>query len=183
MVDIQPGLLLIADPFLKDPNFMRTVVLICEHQEEGSIGFILNRMYDQYIGELLSDLENIQFPVYYGGPAQKDTIHFIHRVPHLIYGGTEVTEGVFWGGDFEMVIQQMKKQALTEKDIRFYLGYSGWGQGQLQEELTDKSWISSVADAEIIFNTEKDEIWKTALKELGGVYEQMVHYPIDPQLN
>ncbi|HMJ47581.1 MAG TPA: YqgE/AlgH family protein, partial [Ferruginibacter sp.] len=82
---IQPaaGILLIADPFLKDPNFLRTVVILCEHQKEGSFGFVLNKQIELTLGELITDLEGYQLPVYYGGPVQMNTIHFLHQCPDL----------------------------------------------------------------------------------------------------
>ena len=83
--EIKAGNLLIADPFLKDPNFLRTVVLLCDHNSEGTIGFVINRKYYTKIGELISHLESCNFPVYYGGPVQTDTIHFLHNRPRPHY--------------------------------------------------------------------------------------------------
>src|SRR5258708_4214788 len=100
-----PGILLIADPFLKDPNFMRTVVFLCEHQDEGSFGFVLNKNYDYTLDELVSGLDDLKkIPVYLGGPVQMDTIHFLHQYPDKIIGGYEIIDGVFWGGNFETAI-------------------------------------------------------------------------------
>ena len=183
MVQISAGKILIADPFLKDPNFMRTVVIVCEHQETGSFGFVLNKIYEQVLGDLIADLEGSTFPVYYGGPVQLDTIHFLHQRPNLISGGFEISEGIFWGGDFEEVAQLIKSGKLTETDIRFFIGYSGCGEGQLEEEMKQKSWITSKATPPLIFPTHADNIWRDALKQLGGEYELMTNYPIDPQLN
>ncbi len=77
----------------------------------------------------------------------------------------------------------LKKGTLDLSKIRFYLGYSGWGEGQLQEELTEKSWLTVNATRKLIFQTETDMIWKEAVKSMGGRFEQLVNYPIDPQLN
>jgi putative transcriptional regulator len=183
MADITPGILLISDPFLKDPNFMRTVVLVCEHREEGSFGFVLNKTFDQELGDLVKDAEGIRFPVYEGGPVQKDTLHFLHQCPDLIPGGIEVVDGIFWGGDFKEVLQLLKEKKLGKKDIRFFLGYSGWSEGQLVGELAEKSWITREASKPLVFNMDTQQIWKDALGELGGEYSQMINYPIDPQLN
>ena len=183
MIDLSAGTLLISDPFLKDPNFLRTVVLLCEHQFEGSFGFVLNKLYDQKIGDLVDDLAGVKFPVYYGGPVQVDTLHFLHRCPELIDGGILVTDDTYWGGNFETVSALLKQNGLQQNDIRFYIGYSGWGQGQLEDELKTKSWITSAGTSKLIFHRYANMIWKEALKDLGGEYEQMINYPIDPQLN
>jgi len=183
MVDILPGKLLIADPFLRDPNFMRSVVFVCEHKDEGSFGFVLNRKYDHELEELISGVDTSGFPVYYGGPVQKDTLHFLHQRPDLIDGGAVVTDNIFWGGNFETVVQLIKNNRLTNRDIRFFIGYSGWGEGQLEEEMKSKSWITGEGTRKIIFPANIDSTWKEALKQLGGEYVQMINYPIDPQLN
>jgi putative transcriptional regulator len=182
MVDIAPGKLLIADPFLRDPNFIRSVVFICDHKDEGSFGLLLNKQHEQALGELITDLESSTIPVYYGGPVQLDTVHFLHRRPEIITGGYEVTDGIYWGGDFEKVVKLIKANRLTNDDIRFFIGYSGWAEGQLEEEMKQKSWITSEATRDLIFGN-AGNTWKDALKELGGEYVQMVNYPIDPQLN
>jgi putative transcriptional regulator len=183
MVQVSAGEILIADPFLRDPNFMRTVVFICEHQDSGSFGFVLNKKYDQDLGDLISDLEGNTFPVYYGGPVQLDTVHFLHQRPELIPGGLEVTDGIYWGGDFSDVAELIKTNSLREIDIRFFIGYSGWSEGQLDEEMKTKSWITGKGTRPLIFTKNIDNTWKEALRQLGGEYEQMVNYPIDPQLN
>lgn len=183
MVTPGPGVLLIADPFLKDPNFMRTVVFLCEHQDEGSFGFVLNRNYDYTLDELVNGLDDLKLPVFYGGPVQMDTIHFLHQYPEKIPGGYEIAEGVFWGGDFDIAIQMIRKGEINLQRIRFYIGYSGWGTGQLNDELKEKSWLTVKATRKIIFHKETEEIWKESLKLLGGDYEMMINFPIDPQLN
>jgi putative transcriptional regulator len=183
MPDIKPGLLLISDPFLKDPNFMRTVILLCEHQPEGSMGFVLNKKIDQDLSDLIDNAAGIHFPIYQGGPVQTNTLHFIHRQPDLIAGGIEILDGVFWGGDFEEALKGLQENKITENDIRFFLGYSGWGSNQLATELAEKSWITRAATVPLIFEDTNHQLWKKSLAELGGEYAQMTNYPIDPQLN
>ncbi|MFT3679982.1 MAG: YqgE/AlgH family protein [Ferruginibacter sp.] len=183
MITPAPGVLLIADPFLKDPNFMRTVVFICEHQQEGSMGFVLNRQFEQTMDELITDFEGFPVPVYYGGPVQMDTIHFLHQYPDLVPGGMEVMKGVYWGGDFEVLTNLVKNNEVDMSKIRFFIGYSGWGEGQLGEELDEKTWLTVEATRKLIFHNQPDEVWKESLKELGGDYEMMINFPIDPRLN
>lgn len=183
MIEPGPGILLIADPFLKDPNFLRTVVFLCEHQSEGSFGFVLNRRYEQTLGDLIPELEGSAIPVHYGGPVQPDTIHFLHQYPEEIPGGQEVLKGVYWGGDFDAVVNLLKNADVDATKIRFYIGYSGWSEGQLDGELKEKTWLTATATRRLIFHSKYDEVWKDSLRHLGGDYEIMVNFPIDPQLN
>jgi len=183
MIEPAPGILLISDPFLQDPNFMRTVVFLCEHQDQGSFGFVLNRKYENTIDELIPELDGHKIPVYYGGPVQMDTIHFLHQYPDDIPGGLEVINGVYWGGDFEKVVEMIKNEQLEQNKIRFYIGYSGWSGGQLDDELKEKSWLTVKATRKLVFHGKFEEIWKESLKHLGGDYEMMINFPIDPQLN
>jgi putative transcriptional regulator len=183
MIEPASGILLISDPFLKDPNFMRTVVFLCEHQDQGSFGFVLNRKYENTIDELIPELEGHRIPLYYGGPVQMDTIHFLHQYPQDIPGGQEVMKGIYWGGDFDKVIELIKSNEINEDKIRFFIGYSGWSDGQLHTELTDKSWLTVKATRKLVFHHDYKEIWRDSLKQLGGEYEIMINFPIDPQLN
>lgn len=183
MIDPGPGILLIADPFLKDPNFLRTVIVLCEHREEGSFGFVLNRQYENTLDELIPELEGFPLPVYYGGPVQVDSIHFLHQYPEEIPGSQEIMKGVYWGGDFDAIVSLIKNENMNPDKIRFYIGYSGWGEGQLTEEMKEKTWLTVNATRKLIFHPNYNDIWKDSLKHLGGDYEIMVNFPIDPQLN
>jgi putative transcriptional regulator len=178
-----PGMLLIAEPFLKDPNFMRTVVLLCEHQDEGSFGFVLNRDYEYTLEELIPDLTGMDQPVYIGGPVQKDTLHFLHQYPEAIPGGFEVADGIYWGGDFELAIQGLRDSRFERDKIRFFIGYSGWTGGQLDLELKEKSWLVTPARQNLVFPAKPDQVWKDSLRKMGGDYEMMINYPVDPSLN
>lgn len=183
MIEPDAGILLIADPFLKDPNFMRTVVFMCEHNAEGSFGFVLNKQFDYTLDELITTFEGYPIPVYYGGPVDMDTVHFLHQYPDQIPDSQEVMKGVYWGGNFEVLTALVKNNEIDFSKIRFFIGYSGWGKGQLNNELDEKTWITVSAKRNIVFHENPQEIWKDSLKHLGGDYEMMVNFPIDPQLN
>lgn len=183
MIQPAPGILLIADPFLKDPNFKRTVVFLCEHQNEGTFGFVLNRVYDYTLNELVTSAGDLPLPVYYGGPVQMDTIHFLHQYPTEIPGGTEILPGIYWGGDFETALELLRAGDADKNKIRFFIGYSGWGEGQLTDELKEKSWLLAPANRKIVFPKEISETWKDSIRLLGGEYEMLINFPSDPQLN
>ena len=183
MIEPTAGILLIADPFLKDPNFLRTVVFLCDHLPTGSLGFVLNKQIEQTLGELISDLGGHNLPVFYGGPVQMDTIHFLHQCPKLIPDSVKVANDIYWGGNFETVTALIKTKSIDLSKIKFFIGYSGWSDGQLETELIEKSWLTVSANRKLVFNTAAEDIWKSSLKQLGGEFEMMINFPIDPQLN
>ncbi len=183
MISASRGTLLIANPFLKDPNFSRSVIFLCEHKQEGSFGFVLNKKFSKGLNELVPELENFTIPIYQGGPVQGDTLHFLHQYPDLIIGGDEVFKGVYWGGNFESLLINLKNNTLDTSRIRFFIGYSGWTEGQLDNEMKEQSWLTVAATRKLIFNTKPEDTWKNSLKHLGGNYEMMINFPLDPQLN
>ena len=183
MISPEKGILLIANPFLKDPNFSRTVIFLCENVKEGTFGFVLNKQFSKNLDELIPDLEMPAFPVFLGGPVQPDSLHFLHQYPDLISGGVEVFDGVYWGGNFESLQIHLKNNEISTDKIRFFIGYSGWTEGQLDMEMEEESWITAKATRKLIFETSATETWKESLNFLGGDYKMMVNFPIDPQLN
>lgn len=183
MITPTRGTLLIANPFLKDPNFLRTVILMCENMQEGSFGFVLNKPFPLSLKEIIPELDGVNLPVYSGGPVQPDTLHFLHQYPNQIPGGEDIGNGVFWGGNFESLKILLMNHSIQPAKIRFFLGYSGWSEGQLDTELKSDSWLTVSATRKLIFETSAEDVWKDSLKHLGGEYEMMINYPIDPQLN
>ncbi|WP_247237094.1 YqgE/AlgH family protein [Telluribacter sp. SYSU D00476] len=183
VVNISKGSLLIAEPFLSDPNFERGVILLCEHNEQGSFGFVLNQATELMLGDVLEETIYQDIPLYLGGPVEKNTLHFIHCRPDLIEGGIEIGENVYWGGDFEQVKTLINVNQLTNEDLRFFVGYSGWGSGQLLDELLQKTWIVSQTSSDFLFSTPANHFWREVLKNMGGKYRSIAHYPIDPSLN
>lgn len=183
MEELKENHLLIAEPFLKDDNFMRSVVYLCKHSDEGSFGFVLNKVFEQTLDELFEGLEEHPFPVYVGGPVEPDTIHFLHQYPELISGSYALTNEIYWGGDFEDVKSLIRNNQLESNKIKFFIGYSGWDKSQLENELNEKTWLIAQSSKKVIFDLPAGDIWKESIKLLGSDYEIMANFPIDPQLN
>lgn len=177
------GELIVAEPFLKDRNFMRSVVLMCSHTAEGSFGLILNKKLDVTLNELLTEMEDFPLEVYQGGPVQMDTVHYIHQYPNLFTDCQLLLDGVGWGGNFEKLTQYLRSGTIDPKKIKFFLGYSGWDKEQLEEEFKERSWATATATRKLIFDTQPKDLWKNTMISMGGDYEKMVNYPTDPQLN
>jgi putative transcriptional regulator len=170
-VKIDSGTLLVSDPFMDDPNFKRSVVLLCEHHSEGSLGFILNKPLGMPVSSLLSGFPDFNAEVFYGGPVQTDTIHYVHNKGDLIEDSVEISQGVFWGGSYEQLKFCVQNELILPFDIKFFVGYSGWGEGQLVEEIEILSWMQIAIDKNYVFCTAEmsKNLWKTVLENEGDL--------------
>lgn len=175
--NIEKGTILLAEPFLVDPNFKRSAVLLCEHEQEGSLGFILNKSLDMNITELIADFPDIESKVFYGGPVQTDTIHYIHNVGELLDDSLKVVPGVFWGGNFEKLKALISQGMVQSENIRFYVGYSGWSKGQLSEEMATGSWVTAEMYANYIFKENPKDLWSSVLNNKGDVWSVIAQMP------
>ncbi|HNM27718.1 MAG TPA: YqgE/AlgH family protein, partial [Saprospiraceae bacterium] len=145
--EVKSGQVLLAEPFMQDPYFRRSVVLLCEHHDEGSIGFILNKSIDMPLNDLMSEFPKFDAEVFYGGPVQTDTLHYVHNIGELLDDSVKVADGVWWGGDFDKLKFLITSGLIEPPNIRFFVGYSGWSSGQLSEELGYGSWVQADMDA------------------------------------
>lgn len=182
-IKAKSGRLLIAEPFMQDPYFKRSVILLTEHNAAGSFGLIINKPIPMYLNEAIENAPSFDSKLGLGGPVQKETLHYLHRLGDRIPNSIEVMDGVFWGGDFEVIKTLILSGALQPGDIRMFVGYAGWAEGQLDSELESKSWIISHADTELLFTTEPKDLWTTILTGMGQPYKYMVNLPEDPRLN
>lgn len=177
------GRLLVSEPYLPDPNFERTIILLCEHNAEGSFGFVMNKPSLARLGDVMADLKEIDAPVFIGGPVQQDTLHYIHRLPKL-EEATPVMKGIYWGGNFDQLVSLIETKQVAASDIKFFLGYSGWSVGQIDEELREDSWIvCDKVNEELLFDIKAEAMWQYTLRSMGGRFSVYSNYPEDPRLN
>lgn len=179
----QKGRLLISEPFITDLQFKRSVILIGDHNEEGSVGFILNKPMTLLSNEVVPDLLNYNFPLFYGGPVEPNTLHFIHKVGALIENAQPIGNGIYWGGDMDMVNDLLKRKVVTPDEFRFFVGYSGWASNQLQDEIEEKAWWVAEGNDEIVFDDDLENMWKRIVSSLGDDYAYMANSPEDPTWN
>jgi len=177
------GRILISEPFLLDYFFKRSVVLLAEHNEEGSFGVIINKPVQAKFNEIVKDFPDLDTQLYLGGPVQSDSLFFIHTMGEVIPESMEIIEGLYWGGDIEAVREMITLNKLDENNIRFYIGYSGWAPQQLNDELKRNSWVVSNIDTEQLLNTMPNALWKRSLMRLGGDYAYWPNFPDDPASN
>lgn len=183
--DLAPekGRILIAEPFLSDMYFKRSIVLITEHNHQGSVGFVLNKPVNIDISELIGDFPSFDCPFSIGGPVGTNTLHFIHTLGHLIPNSIHVYDNVWWGGDFEVLKDLIKNEVISSSQVRFFLGYSGWTANQLEEELIQNSWLVTEMDSNVLMRHNMNEIWKDMLLALGSKYKMWINSPENPSLN
>jgi len=186
MTTLKPakGLLLVAEPsIIGDVSFNRSVVLLAEHNEEGSVGFILNKPLEYTLKDFISEIDST-LPVYNGGPVEQDNLYFIHRIPELIPDSIEISSGIYWGGDFSSVMELLLQHKIDESQIRFFLGYSGWESTQLNQELQLNSWVVAPNDYKNeIIGKPYTNFWKEKMIEFGGDYLIWSNSPENPAYN
>ena len=181
---LQKGQLLVAEPsIIGDLSFNRSVILLADHNEEGSVGFIINKPLKYTIRDLVPDVE-ASFKIYNGGPVEQDNLYFIHNIPDLIPNSVEISSGIFWGGDFELAKGLINEGHIKKDNIRFFLGYTGWEAKQLENEMQSNSWIlaENLYSNKIIGKSTTD-FWKEKILELGGDYLIWSNAPENPLLN
>ena len=176
------GKILISEPFAQDNYFYRSIVLLTEHNDDGSFGFILNKPVSVKSSEILKDISNLDFNVSIGGPVNQDAVYYLHTLGDKIPESIHVCENIFWGGDFDVLRNLVKKGSVTEKQLRFFIGYSGWEPQQLNEELSNKNWIVSQISADKIMDVKKD-YWKNILNSLGEKFKIWANSPKNPSMN
>jgi putative transcriptional regulator len=177
------GDFLIAEPFMQDPNFQRSVVLLCQKQEDGYVGFTINRKIDYSVGDLVEELADCTMPLFDGGPVGKEQMFFLHSMPELISGGIMIQKDIYWGGDFEQVKHMVQSNTIDPNRIKFIVGYSGWESGQLEDEMKERSWHITPGKSFLVLHEQPEEIWKNAIKLLGEEFKPLINYPKDPSFN
>jgi len=183
--DLKPsrGKILISEPLLADNYFKRSVVLLAEHNEEGSFGIIMNKPINNKFNDIVSDFPDFGGQLFLGGPVSNSSLFFIHTLGNLVENSMEIMDGLYWGGDIESIRELMILKKVDLNQIRFCVGYSGWGSKQLEEELKKNSWLVSGLPTDTLMNTDPDKLWEIALKKLGNEYSYWENFPTDPGLN
>lgn len=179
----EKGKVLITEPFLEDDYFERSVVLLCEHNEEGSFGFVLNNYAEIQLQEI-SDFPPFDAKISIGGPVDAQHLYYIHTLGLDIQGSIQIAEGLYMGGDFETIKEKANLGLLIPGQIRFFIGYSGWTKGQLEDELSKNAWlVSNVIDLEALMNDQYTTIWEDYMRNQGGKYKAFSQFPTDHKLN
>lgn len=180
------GYFLIANPVLPDPNFSRTVILLCNHDDKGSFGLVINRSAPINPKEVFAQIGMSEVPtgkIYVGGPVSTSQVFYLCYSEEPLPELETICDGVYLGMSWELLDNLMPRLKDPEKNIRFYLGYSGWGAGQLADEMTRLSWLTTEACGEFVFQENEDGVWANVVRSLGKDYVYLTQAPINPQWN
>lgn len=184
------GKFLIAETDLGDPNFVRTVVLMISHTEEGAFGLVVNRRSEFTLGEAAEMYRESPFagiPLYVGGPVEQEYLFCLHSgLPAGQLGphARQVCPGVFFEPQFPLLEQYiLSSETVKPPVIRLFAGYSGWGPGQLEQELASQAWAVLPGSPDLVFHPNPEEGWREALKRKGGVYWAAATTGYKPSMN
>jgi putative transcriptional regulator len=184
---VEAGTLLAAWPDMRDPNFMHAVVLVCQHGEEGAYGLVLNRPTEFAVHQLLPDhptLGEARLAVHCGGPVDHTSMQFVHRAPKRVPGGIPLANGLYLGGELEALGRYLTADPdAAERDVRVFVGYSGWGAGQLETELGTGSWLPVPFQIDAVFSTDAAATWRRVVRSAGGPGRVLADLPPDVSWN
>ena len=177
----QRGKVLISQPLLSDGCFGRSVVLITEYSKDGTIGLILNKWMEVALEDLLEDFPGKGLQLSLGGPLRANTLLYLHTFDN-VPGSIKIFNGIYWGGDLNEVCRLLSLSVMKPENIRFFLGYSGWTAGQLEDELKSNSWlVGDLQPRQIICPTYN--LWKESVRSMGDEYMQWTNMPENPAFN
>ena len=176
------GSLLVASPTLLDLNFSRTVVLLCAHDAEGTMGLVLNRPSSFALSDVLVGVPpSASEKVFWGGPVDQNRFIVLQRSADTTLETTSIAEDIQFGREEDFLHDLMEGHPRSQ--YRMFAGYAGWGEGQLQEELDQCGWLIAPTVASLVFDTPPDKMWATAIQSLGPEYAHLASMPLDPRVN
>lgn len=182
-IEPKQGTILLSEPFSQDSFFGHSVVLLTEHDDNGSIGFILNKPVNVTVNEVIKGFPKTKATVSLGGPVNTESVHFIHTLGDKIPDSRHVLGNVYWGGSFEVMQILLKSGQVKDHQVRFFIGYSGWRPQQLHQEIEKDYWLVTDMYFEDIMIKSDENLWRRSLNNLGSKYKIWANFPDEPILN
>ena len=179
------GKILISEPFLQDIYFQRAVVLLVEHDTKGSMGFVLNKRTNLQVNTLFPELVDIpNIPIYVGGPISSNHLFFIHSLgENIVPGSVQIDEKLYFDGNFDALKRHIISGHPIEGKVKFFMGYSGWTENQLNDEILSNSWLVGNSTNENMMLANDDSFWNDSVNSLGAPYATWINYPKNPAMN
>ena len=184
MKEIKKGTLLISTPnILGDLYFNRSIIILTEVKNQEVVGFIINKTLGYQLSDLYKNVKNKKIKIFSGGPVSQDNLYFMHNKPELITNSVKFNNNMYWGGNFESVIELINENKLDNSSIKFFSGYTGWSHDQLTDEINNDSWIILNNKEKIEFNTDTNLLWGECMREMGEEFKIWSNAPENPQSN
>ncbi len=177
------GNVLIAEPFMNDFYFRRSVILLIDHNEEGSLGVIFNKRLTIPFNEIVQGFPDFKADVYLGGPVETDRIFFIHTIGEMIPDSYKISDGLYWSGNINVLKSMIKMDLIKPHEVRFYVGYAGWDGGQLRNELKANTWLVGKFSSKQLLTTMPGKMWKSFVRQMGKRYMLWDKFPVNPSEN
>ena len=177
------GDVLISEPFMNDFYFRRSVILLIDHNEEGSLGVIFNKRLTIPFNEIVQGFPEFNADVYLGGPVETDRIFFIHTVGEMIPDSHLISNGLYWSGNINVLNSMIKMDLIKPHEVRFYVGYAGWDGGQLRNELKANTWVVGRFTSKQLLRTMPGKMWSDFVKQIGKRYTLWDKFPVNPSDN
>lgn len=185
-IEVRQGDLLLANPVIKQPDFYRSAVLILEQDASGGhIGLILN-MPTKLLMQDLFDLpaDALETEVFSGGPVDDNRLFMLHMLGDRVAGSMEVSEGLYVGGGLDDIAAAVMSGEAASGRMRFFIGYSGWGKGQLEKEIADNFWaVSRSYDPTLLLTGSGAAYWREEVARVGERYRSWLMIPDNPRDN
>ena len=177
------GDVLISEPFMNDFYFRRSVILLIDHNEKGSLGVIFNKRLTIPFNEIVQGFPEFKADVYLGGPVETDRIFFIHTIGEMIPDSYKISDGLYWSGNVNALKAMIKMDLIKPHEVRFYVGYAGWDSGQLRNELKANTWLVGKFSSKQLLTTIPGKMWKNFVKQMGKRYMLWDKFPVNPSEN
>ena len=182
-LNVVTGDVLISEPFMNDFHFRRSVILIIDNNEEGSLGVIFNKRLTIPFNEIVQGFPEFKADVYLGGPVETDRIFFIHTIGEMIPDSYKISDGLYWSGNVNALKAMIKMDLIKPHEVRFYVGYAGWDSGQLRNELKANTWLVGKFSSKQLLTTIPGKMWKNFVKQMGKRYMLWDKFPVNPSEN
>ncbi len=177
------GKILISEPFLRDATFGRSVILLVDHTEEGSMGLVVNKPLPLLLNDIIMEFKYLdEIPLYKGGPVATDTLFYLHTLAEVSVS-ISISKGLYLNGDFNEIKKYILQGNKISEHIRFFLGYSGWESNQLHNEIKENTWLVSEEEKSYLMKDDTKDMWRKALEKLGSKYETWSRFPQVPTFN
>jgi putative transcriptional regulator len=152
-MNLQAGIFIQSTHVLNDTVFEDVVIFITEYNEKGAMGFVINKIFMRSFNELEEFKHTVNFPMYEGGPVDREHLYFLHQRPDLIEDGETIAHGIYLGGNLRQAVEAINDGTIGQNHMKIFVGYCGWDKGELEAEIEEGSWVLIEGSREMLFQS------------------------------